>query len=139
MTRRILVAVVLGGVVGFVATIAPNGNTGGLNRGWPVAACTFPWGMSAAMSVNTRWETDGNGIRGTRPVLGVVAFGEAIGVAGNLAAWLIVSLAALVGWESMARWRNRRQLHFPRCANCGYNLTGNISGACPECGTNVEG
>lgn len=21
------------------------------------------------------------------------------------------------------------------CLNCGYNLTGNVSGACPECGT----
>lgn len=23
------------------------------------------------------------------------------------------------------------------CASCGYNLTGNISGRCPECGTPV--
>jgi hypothetical protein len=25
----------------------------------------------------------------------------------------------------------------PFCANCGYNLTGNVSGVCPECGENV--
>ena len=24
------------------------------------------------------------------------------------------------------------------CQNCGYNLTGNVSGMCPECGTKVE-
>lgn len=25
-----------------------------------------------------------------------------------------------------------------RCARCGYNLTGNVSGRCPECGTPAE-
>ena len=25
-----------------------------------------------------------------------------------------------------------------RCDRCGYNLTGNVSGTCPECGTAVE-
>jgi hypothetical protein len=24
--------------------------------------------------------------------------------------------------------------HGPLCSSCGYNLTGNISGVCPECG-----
>jgi predicted Zn-ribbon and HTH transcriptional regulator len=24
-----------------------------------------------------------------------------------------------------------------QCRNCGYNLTGNVSGICPECGTAV--
>ena len=24
------------------------------------------------------------------------------------------------------------------CKSCGYNLTGNISGVCPECGTNIS-
>jgi len=39
-------------------------------------------------------------------------------------------------------WRYERSLLLPRiqaefgeaCANCGYNLTGNASGVCPECG-----
>ena len=33
-------------------------------------------------------------------------------------------------------WRNRR---YPsdHCLKCGYNLTGNQSGICPECGTNA--
>ena len=25
-----------------------------------------------------------------------------------------------------------------QCLNCGYSLTGNVSGVCPECGTTVE-
>jgi len=32
----------------------------------------------------------------------------------------------------MRRWRRRMQ---GQCLACGYNLTGNVSGVCPECGT----
>ena len=35
----------------------------------------------------------------------------------------------------------RRALHergLPVCRPCGYNLTGNVSGVCPECGTPIE-
>ncbi len=33
-------------------------------------------------------------------------------------------------------WRSdRRPKH--GCMNCGYNLTGNVSGVCPECGTAI--
>ncbi len=31
-------------------------------------------------------------------------------------------------------WRDRRPIGAGRCQNCGYDLTGNISGRCPECG-----
>ena len=30
------------------------------------------------------------------------------------------------------RWRRRKR---GECVACGYNLTGNVSGVCPECGT----
>ena len=36
---------------------------------------------------------------------------------------------------SVRRWRRRRR---GRCLECGYNLTGNVSGVCPECGVSVE-
>ncbi len=32
----------------------------------------------------------------------------------------------------MRRWHRRRK---GLCIKCGYNLTGNVSGVCPECGT----
>ncbi|MCH7727176.1 MAG: hypothetical protein IH991_11960 [Planctomycetes bacterium] len=35
----------------------------------------------------------------------------------------------------LRRWRRRRK---GLCAKCGYNLTGNESGSCPECGQQVE-
>ncbi len=33
-----------------------------------------------------------------------------------------------------------RRLPYPpgHCQTCGYNLTGNVSGVCPECGTPVS-
>ncbi len=34
-------------------------------------------------------------------------------------------------------WRNRR-IPPGHCESCGYDLTGNVSGRCPECGTPVK-
>jgi hypothetical protein len=34
-------------------------------------------------------------------------------------------------------WRDRRRIPPGHCRECGYNLTGNVSGICPECGTPV--
>ena len=33
--------------------------------------------------------------------------------------------------------RNRRR-RLGLCMCCGYDLTGNVSGVCPECGTGIE-
>jgi len=35
-------------------------------------------------------------------------------------------------------WRDRRRIPPGHCQKCGYNLTGNVSGRCPECGTAIE-
>jgi hypothetical protein len=38
------------------------------------------------------------------------------------------------------RWAGRRRrLKLSLCLRCGYSLTGNTSGVCPECGTAVTG
>lgn len=34
--------------------------------------------------------------------------------------------------------RRRRRRRRGLCIRCGYNLTGNVSGVCPECGTEIE-
>ena len=52
-----------------------------------------------------------------------VGFGAMIGVPSIVAAVLIV------GWH-----RKPRPGH---CRSCGYDLTGNTSGRCPECGATV--
>ncbi len=43
-------------------------------------------------------------------------------------------VAAGVGWIV----RRPRVLADNKCAQCSYDLTGNVSGVCPECGTSVE-
>jgi len=36
-------------------------------------------------------------------------------------------------------WRlDRRRTPPGHCQKCGYNLTGNVSGVCPECGTEID-
>ncbi len=35
----------------------------------------------------------------------------------------------------LRRYRRRKR---GLCLKCGYNLTGNTSGVCPECGTKIE-
>ena len=46
----------------------------------------------------------------------------------------ILPLAALL---ASARRRTRKRAGM--CVQCGYNLTANVSGLCPECGTEVPG
>jgi hypothetical protein len=36
-------------------------------------------------------------------------------------------------------WKKPRQIRTGDCSTCGYDLTGNTSGVCPECGVPVEG
>ncbi len=52
----------------------------------------------------------------------------------------LLFLVWIVLWETMKRWRRFHDgpvVPGPRCASCGYNLTGNTSGVCPECGANL--
>jgi len=51
---------------------------------------------------------------------------------------LIIFLLGGLQWYWIARvgWRFFNAKHNPpACKQCGYNLTGNVSGVCPECGT----
>lgn len=57
----------------------------------------------------------------------------------RLPCWLLLVLCiAYLGIAfvrgSIRRWRRTRP---GLCTSCGYNLTGNISGVCPECGANT--
>ena len=52
--------------------------------------------------------------------------------AGFMIACVLIRLGSLV---IVKRWIRRVVLDLsPHCPACGYNLTGNISGVCPECG-----
>ena len=54
--------------------------------------------------------------------------------------WFMVFLTAVppARWLSLRRRRARaRRVRLGRCAGCAYDLTGNVSGVCPECGASV--
>lgn len=54
---------------------------------------------------------------------------------GAIALYVIVFIVTLVRrWD---RWRWQRRYPRGHCQFCGYNLTGNTSGTCPECGTTI--
>ena len=71
------------------------------------------------------------------------AHGPPEGIAVEIFAFVCVLL--LLGTPAFAYlwsrlyigWYNKRYPPAPRC-RCGYNLTCNVSGTCPECGTAVE-
>jgi hypothetical protein len=54
--------------------------------------------------------------------------------------WMIVTISGIAPslW-GVAFARRSCQKKSGRCTTCGYNLTGNTSGVCPECGTPVAG
>ena len=53
----------------------------------------------------------------------------ALAAAGSL------PLLAAMGLAARRARRRRRWVRAGRCAGCGYDLTGNQTGVCPECGT----
>jgi hypothetical protein len=60
----------------------------------------------------------------------------------HVPAWFVVVVLIafailLVGLPSWAQFGRRLIRRAHRCRQCGYNLTGNTSGVCPECGTAV--
>jgi hypothetical protein len=52
----------------------------------------------------------------------------------DLAVVLGVPLAA---WLAFRFWRGKARRRKGACLRCGYDLTGNVSGVCPECGTSI--
>lgn len=49
--------------------------------------------------------------------------------------WVTVPLLLICGWVVL---KPRNQLRLGACRMCGYNLTGNVSGICPECGHHCQ-
>jgi hypothetical protein len=72
--------------------------------------------------------------RAHTPSFGVLALNSLVySCAGALAVWLWHKLRALTAWL-----RSKRHPELGHCSNCGYDLTGNVSGVCPECGCATE-
>jgi hypothetical protein len=53
--------------------------------------------------------------------------------------WLVALFIGVIPLRSaFLRLRTARRRRMKLCPNCAYNLTGNTSGVCPECGAKVE-
>ncbi len=56
--------------------------------------------------------------------------------------WLLLVLFAayptVTCFRGLRPWRQQRRQRQGLCLNCAYDLTGNESGVCPECGTEVR-
>jgi predicted amidophosphoribosyltransferase len=50
--------------------------------------------------------------------------------------WL--PFAAITIPTALLSWRDRRRCLPNHCQSCNYNLTGNTSGTCPECGAPIS-
>jgi len=94
----------------------------------------YPFGFRAAHW----WEAFGFVFRTPSDPRNYMSYGES-GI--TLPCWFLVVLLILFLAPSMLsqiaqRVQKRRRLH-GLCLTCNYNLTGNVSGVCPECGTAV--
>lgn len=56
----------------------------------------------------------------------------AVGFAAAWAAWFLSERPGMLATERNTERHRRREQGL--CAECGYDLTGNDSGVCPECG-----
>jgi len=117
---------------------------------------TFGYGLAARRLLPARVLRYRYGLYG----ISVVAAAVTIGVQWLLMPWLSKSglrssnwlaavvlgcggLGAAIGSGLLAIGRAAGWLHvpvypYPACVHCGYNLTGNTSGRCPECGEVAE-
>jgi hypothetical protein len=65
--------------------------------------------------------------------------GKTLGFSVTFPFWALtaaMAIASLVqGRRALRRWYRVQR---GRCSQCGYDLTGNTSGACPECGSAIQ-
>lgn len=83
------------------------------------------------------WRTIGAKLPRTEFAHHFLGFGMPWRLGGRLVipVWLLV---VAVGFPTAVLWWRDRRPKAGFCKVCEYDLTGNVSGTCPECGTAVE-
>ncbi|MCK4623880.1 MAG: hypothetical protein KAV00_01105 [Phycisphaerae bacterium] len=103
-------------------------------RWWRHIAPAVPF-LSLGLALNGRWIRE----------LGEQGWGNALANSGTIieAVGALTFLPAFVTWafclpRNIKHYRVSRRMGDSRCLKCGYSLTGNTSGVCPECGEAIE-
>jgi hypothetical protein len=71
-----------------------------------------------------------------RPRWRLNAFPSVTGAGRTFRGWmpLWIPMVLVAGPAGVLWWLDRRRFPAGHCRQCGYDLTGNVSGRCPECG-----
>jgi len=93
---------------------------------WRVASEDLRLRRSPRMDMRWRpyWVRISNSVRSTRRAWRII-----------LPLWIPFLLCAAP--TALILWRDRRRSLPGHCGKCGYDLTGNVSGVCPECGDRI--
>ena len=122
--RRLFVTLLLAHLAGSYGLVF------GLMSGWGPPRRAEIWISMPFQSPAFMWEVSALWARGQGPWATVAAAdgGYALG------------FGAVVAWRLLERRRTLRSRRRSKglCTECGYDLTGNVSGKCPECGTLVS-
>ena len=90
-----------------------------------------PWGESYEMDFSTRGRGWAQPVQVGRPYFqGALGPSFLIGIFSGT----ILGIVAVAVRRVTVKWMGER-LFADHCYPCGYNLTGNTTGICPECGT----
>ncbi len=66
--------------------------------------------------------------------LGSFSLSNSVYSIGGVSLWFPALILAILPAIWLLKWNKRRKLGPNACSSCGYYLTGNTSGVCPECG-----
>ncbi len=132
----LLIVVAWGLSLGWVVTFCGDGWCLACSRGFfAVIACPAfsedGWGLEAPPAPNDArsgfgWPWYSSDKTGEIPLRG-----------GGLPLWMPLAFVAIP--TAVLFWHDRRRIPPGHCEKCGYDLTGNVSGRCPECGVAVMG
>jgi len=85
----------------------------------------------------TRWE-DLIGVLVASGCIGAAIGGHRGGSKEYVWGFVLGMFITTGGWIIIA-WITRPRISPGHCRECGYDLTGNVTGVCSECGVKVEG